>query len=438
MIAMNNTSPSTISSANQSIAVFLRKLSLRQRLIACMLLAAAMSGCSSVPKSPAEPPPPEPPAQTPAATAPAPVSVPPPGKPPQAIDIAHLTPATFGELPGWQEDRLQEALVAFIRSCDKLRGQAQWKEPCSEAMRIAAHDDEAVRAFFETGFVPHAVSNTDGSMQGTITGYYEPILRGSRQSSTAYRHPIYSAPEDMLVVDLGEVYPELKPMRLRGRLDGRRVVPYYTRAQIENGNAPLSGREIAWIDDAVDLFFLHIQGSGQVMLDSGQTIRVSYADQNGHPYRSVGRLLVERGELTLDQASMQGIRAWGQKHPERLPALLQENASYVFFRELPASGDGPPGALGVPLTPGRSLAVDPRAVPLGAPVYLSTTRPNSTTPLNRLMMAQDTGGAIKGGVRGDFYWGSGDEAGREAGRMRQSGRMWVLLPRMITAPEVGP
>ena len=206
------------------------------------------------------------------------------------------------------------------------------------------------------------------------------------------------------------------------------MVPYYTRAEIETGKASVAGREILWVDDAVDLFFLQIQGSGKVALDTGEVVRVSYADQNGHPYRSVGRLLVERGELTLDQASMQGIKAWGSRNPDKLPELLNANASYVFFREQPASSGGPPGALGVPLTAGRSVAVDPRAVPLGAPVFLSTTWPNSTLPLNRLMMAQDTGGAIKGAVRADFYWGSGDEAGAQAGRMRQTGRIWVLLP----------
>ncbi len=264
--------------------------------------------------------------------------------------------------------------------------------------------------------------------EGTITGYYEPLLRGSRKQSAQYRFPVLSVPDDLLIVDLGELYPEVKSLRMRGRIDGRRVVPYYTRSEIETGKASVAGREILWVDDAVDLFFLQIQGSGKVALDTGEVVRVSYADQNGHPYRSVGRLLVERGELTLDQASMQGIKAWGSRNPDKLPELLNANASYVFFREQPASSSGPSGALGVPLTAGRSVAVDPRAVPLGAPVFLSTTWPNSTLPLNRLMMAQDTGGAIKGAVRADFYWGSGDEAGAQAGRMRQTGRIWVLLP----------
>jgi len=175
-----------------------------------------------------------------------------------------------------------------------------------------------------------------------------------------------------------------------------------------------------------------------VLLDGGGVVRLSYAEQNGYPYRSVGRLLVERGELTLDQASMQGIKAWGARNPDKLPELLNSNASYVFFRELPVDGTGPPGALGVPVTPGRTLAVDPRVVPLGAPVFLSTSWPNSTLPLNRLMVAQDTGGAIKGAVRADFFWGSGDDAAAQAGRMRQSGRMWVLLPNGFPRTPAAP
>jgi membrane-bound lytic murein transglycosylase A len=239
---------------------------------------------------------------------------------------------------------------------------------------------------------------------------------------------VYGVPEDLLVIDLAELHPELKGMRLRGRLEGRRIVPYYDRAQIENGKAAVRGREIAWVDDAVELFFLHVQGSGRIRLDDGKTMRVGYADHNGHPYRSIGRWLVERGELPLEKASMQGIKAWARQNQGRLPELLNQNASYVFFRELPGEASGPPGALGVPLSAGRSIAVDPRFVPLGAPVYLATTWPNSAKPLNRLMLAQDTGSAIRGAVRADFFWGFGEEAAREAGRMKQRVRMWVLLP----------
>ena len=286
-----------------------------------------------------------------------------------------------------------------------------------------------MRRFFEAFFTAYQVANPDGSLDGMITGYYEPLIRGSRQSSATFRYPVYGVPDDLLVVDLSELYPELKHMRLRGRLEGRRVVPYYPRADIEAGKAAVRGRELVWTDDAVELFFLQIQGSGRVLLDTGETIRLSYADQNGYPYRSVGRLLVERGELTLDQASMQGIKAWAARNPERLEQMLNQNASYVFFRETAATVDGPSGALGVPLTGGRSVAVDPRAIPLGAPVFVSTTWPNASAPLRRLMLAQDTGGAIKGAVRADLFWGSGAEAGVTAGRMRQNGQLWVLLPK---------
>jgi membrane-bound lytic murein transglycosylase A len=262
-----------------------------------------------------------------------------------------------------------------------------------------------------------------------VTGYYEPLLRGSRTPSAKYRFPILGAPEDLLVVDLASVYPELKSLRLRGRIQGNKVVPYFTRSEIELGTTPLRGKELAWVDDPVDLFFLQVQGSGRVRLENGETLRVGYADQNGHPYRSIGKWLVEKGELTLDKASMQGIKDWGSRNPERLPELLHANPSYVFFRELPNNLAGPLGALGVPLTAERSIAIDPRGMPLGAPVWLATTRPFSSEALNRLMVAQDTGSAIRGNVRADFFWGFGEEAGKQAGSMKQKGRMWALLPK---------
>jgi len=224
---------------------------------------------------------------------------------------------------------------------------------------------------------------------------------------------------------------------VRGRRENGRVVPYYTRGEIEGGVASLKGREILWIDDAVELFFLHIQGSGRVELENGEIARVGYANHNGHPYRSIGRILIKRGELTLSKASMQGIKQWGRDNPDQLQALLAENPAYVFFRELPSGIGGPIGALGVPITPRRSIAVDEQSVPLGAPVYLATSWPNTNKPLSRLMFAQDKGSAIKGAVRADFFWGFGDDAGRLAGRMRQSGQMWVLLPN-VTRTSASP
>jgi membrane-bound lytic murein transglycosylase A len=217
-------------------------------------------------------------------------------------------------------------------------------------------------------------------------------------------------------------------MRLRGRLDGRKVVPYASRAEIARDEATRSSQALLWIDDAVELFFMQIQGSGQVDLDDGSRIRVAYADQNGHPYHAIGKWLVDHGEMKLEQTSMQNIKAWAIANPMRLQELLNANPSMVFFRELPVEGSGPPGALGLPLTPERSLAVDARTTPLGTPVWLATTYPSSERALTRLMLAQDTGGAIRGPVRADFFWGSGPVAGEQAGKMRQRGQMWLLLP----------
>jgi membrane-bound lytic murein transglycosylase A len=266
----------------------------------------------------------------------------------------------------------------------------------------------------------------DGGIEGLATGYYEPLLRGSRVQTPRYRYPIYGLPDDLLILDLPAFGAE--PRQARARLDGRRVVPYFERAQIESVTAPLRGREIAWVDDPVELFFLQIQGSGRLDLEDGSVMRVGYADHNGHPYRSIGRLLIDRGELTPDRASMQGIKAWARQNPDKLRAVLDHNPRYIFFRELPPGLSGPLGAQGVPLTARRSIAADPRYVPLGAPVFLATTWPLSTRPLNQLMLAQDTGSAIRGAVRADFFWGYGDAAGREAGRMKQALRMWLLLP----------
>jgi len=391
------------------------------------------------PDAPARPAPSVEPAPPPATVEPVPpppavVAPPKPPAPPGAIPA--LLPAAWTDLPQWSDDDHAAALKTFLTSCEVLASRPGWSATCAEAARVRAGDRRAAQQFFRTAFRPWRATNADGSDEGLVTGYYEPLVRGSRKATARYRFPLYAVPEDLLVVDLSELHPELKGARVRGRLDGRRVVPYWSRAEIERGDAPLAGRTLVWVDDAIDLFFLQIQGSGQVQLDTGERLRVGYADQNGHPYRSIGRLLVERGEVALEQASMQGIKAWARQNPDRLPELLNQNPSYVFFRELPAGLSGPIGALGVPVAAGRSLAVDARYVPLGAPVFLATTWPNTTRALNRLMMAQDTGGAIRGGVRADFFWGFGDPAGAQAGRMRQSGRMWVLLPSALEPQAV--
>ena len=373
-------------------------------------------------------------APVPAATTPvpaAPVETPPP-KP--AAVASPLRATSWDAIPNWRDDNPQLAWGAFLAGCGALKTQAAWQPVCESAAALVEPSREMLFRFFEANFTPYQVINTDGSDSGLVTGYYEPLLHGSRTRNNRYHVPVYGIPDDLLVIDLAEVYPELKNMRLRGRVEGRRVVPYFNRAQIETGTAPVKGKEIAWVEDSVELFFMQIQGSGRVKLTNGGTIALGYADQNGYPYRSIGRLLVDRGDLPLEKASMQGIKAWAKQNPDKLQELLNYNASYVFFREMPPHLPGPLGALGVPLTARRSIAVDARYVPLGAPVFLATTMPNSRQPLNQLMLAQDTGGAIRGAVRADFFWGFGDEATALAGRMRQSGRMWVMLPNGYAPP----
>ncbi len=354
-------------------------------------------------------------------------------KPAAPVFSRVFTPATWSDLPGWQEDDLAAAWPAFLKTCQALRNRpagAPWQQACAHAAEVDARSGETIRRYFENVLQPYAVSTDDrGAVEGMVTGYYEPLLQGSRQRDKRNLYPVHGVPDNLLTVELGDLFPELKGKRVRGRVEGNKVVPYWSRGEIVAQGKHLPAKTLAWVDDAVELFFLQIQGSGRIRLPDGSLLRVNYADQNGHPYRSIGRLLVERGDLKLEEASMQGIQAWARANPVRLDELLNANPSYVFFREMPASDDGPLGALGVPLTAERSIAVDPRSIPLGAPVFLATTRPNSAQPLNRLMLAQDTGGAIRGAVRADFFWGFGKEAGNLAGRMKQRGRMWVLLPR---------
>ena len=354
--------------------------------------------------------------------------------PPHAPE-AKLQQVPFGAMPGWADAALAPGLRAFASACARLAAASPLRRACEAARELPPEDEAAARAFIESSFDAWTIAAADGAADGTITGYYEPVLAGSRARSARFSVPVYGAPADLITVDLDSVHPELKGLRLRGRLEGNRLVPYRTRAEIEDGNG-FRAAVLAWVEDPVELFFMQIQGSGQIALETGERIRLGYADQNGHPYRSIGRYLVAQREMTLDQASMQGIKAWAAANPRKLRALLDSNPSYVFFRELGAAGEpGPAGTLGVPLSAGYSLAVDPRYVPLGAPLYLATTYPLSARPLERLMAAQDTGGAIRGPVRADFFWGSGAEAGTLAGRMRQRGRLWIFWPRGQGAPR---
>ena len=350
---------------------------------------------------------------------------------------ARWTPATFADLPGWLADDLRDVKIAFAENCKGVRSKPEWISACARYPFDAPLAEQ--RAFIEREFVPYQLTRADAEDRGLITGYYEPLLKGSRTKTSRFNVPLYARPDDLLIVDLGDLYPELKGKRVRGRIvdspqagQGKRVVPYFDRAQIEAEVASL--KPLAWVDDVVEAFFLQIQGSGMIELPDGKRMRVGYADQNGHPYRGIGRVLVDRGELKLEEASMQGIKGWIARNPGKATALLNENASYVFFREIDATAAGPLGSLGVPLTAERSMAVDTRFIPPGSMVYLATTYPNALVPLNRLMFAQDIGGAIRGVVRGDFYWGTGLKAGEQAGRMKQNAQMWVLWPKGTVPP----
>jgi peptidoglycan lytic transglycosylase A len=369
----------------------------------------------------------------------------PPPAPKQGPEPARaiLRSVPFAQLPGWADDTVAEAWPSFLASCTALVAQTAtapiWREPCATASAIDGLNSQAVREFFQRHFTAYQALAPDGIDTGLVTGYYEPLLNGSRTRSERDRYPLYAPPDDLLTIDLGELYPELKDRRVRGRLDGKRVVPYWPRADIEAGKAPVAGKELVFVDDPVEAFFLEIQGSGRVRLADGAIIRVGYADQNGYPFRSIARVLIERGALSPNGASMQAIEDWARRHPAELPALLDENPSYVFFREVTpdraATIDGPIGTLGVPLAAGRAIAVDPRSIPLGAPAFISTTWPLSSRPLNRLVVAQDTGGAIRGPLRVDFFWGFGEDAARQAGRMKQQGRLWVLWPKDAPLPK---
>ena len=395
------------------------------------LVALLLTACGTPPQQPQPQQPAPAPTKQPDIVMPPPVGpVGVPASAPVPVPVPTMTPVSFASLPGWQQDDLRQAWPAFTTSCRVLVRKAEWQAPCTAATTVDGGDGAAIRSYFETYFVPNQMRMPDGLDTGLITGYYEPMLRGSRKRGGAFQTPLYRVPDDLVTVDLASVYPSLKNMRLRGRLVGKTVVPYSTRAEIER--APLAGKELVWVDDPVEAFFLEVQGSGRVRIDeTGETVRIAFADQNGHPYKVIGRWLVEQGELPADGVSAQSIKAWIAANPARRQELLNVNPSYIFFREerLPDPNVGPKGALGVPLTPERSVAVDPQHVPLGAPLFLSTSHPADGAPLQRLMMAQDTGGAIRGPVRADFFFGFGGNAAEYAGRMKQRGSVWVLLPK---------
>jgi len=359
-----------------------------------------------------------------------------------------FTPIAYEKLDGWGRDNPSAAIKAFHRSCGKLLNRptastigaheiygtaADWRLACdaAETFEENASADDA-RGFFEAWFQPFEIV-ADGEDEGLFTGYYEPLLFGSKSKNGDYAVPLHLPPEDLLRIDLGKFDPDLDGQSIRGRIDGQEFIPYHSRDDIVGGALAERDLELLWVDDEIEKFFLQIQGSGQVQLDDGTVIRVGYADQNGLPYRAIGRDLIEIGALTPETVSLQSIREWLQANPARAREIMSRNKSYIFFRENTelSPTDGPLGAQNVPLTAGRSLAVDPRHIPLGAPLWLDTKAPwpDGERSLRRLMIAQDTGGAIKGVVRGDVFWGAGEQAETIAGHMKSKGRYFVFVPR---------
>ncbi len=361
-----------------------------------------------------------------------------------------FVPVGWGALPSWSDDDLSRLWPVFILNCKGLMrptggSQVQqaratpraWQPVCAAAAQATPQTGADVRAFLQQHLQPYRLLDEQGkAARNTVTGYYEPLVHGSRKREGAYQWPLYEPPRDLLTIDLGSVYPELAGKRIRGKLNGKRVVPYDTRAEIAS-SPQRQPPAIVWVNDPVEAFFLQIQGSGRVQLPDGDVIRLAYADHNGRPYASIGRWLADKGELPLAQTSMQNIKAWAQRNPARVQEMLNVNPAMVFFREERVTDAelGPKGAYGIPLATGRAIAVDTRYVPLGTPVFLATTMPSTSQPLRRLVFAQDTGAAIKGPARADFFWGFGEEAGAVAGRMKQPGEMWVLWPKQAGAPS---
>lgn len=325
-------------------------------------------------------------------------------------------PVDWKDLPGWKTDTPVAAWPAILHSCE--RPSAAWTALCAAAEQRPPRDEAELRNWLTRNLQPYRVESRDGASSGLITGYYEPSIEARRTADRRFRVPLHTVPAD---------------------LAARK--PYWTRAQLETvpaAQAALRGREIAYVADPLDALVLQIQGSGRLWITEPdgrrRTVRLAYAGNNDHPYRSVGKWLIEQGELAAGQASWPAIREWARRNPGRVNELLWVNPRYVFFREEALSDPslGPRGAQGVPLTPGRSIAVDPRSVPYGTPVWIDTTEPLSSRPLRRLVLAQDTGSAIVGAVRADYFWGWEGDAAEQAGRMRQPLRMWVLWPRQAT------
>ena len=360
--------------------------------------------------------------------------------PPPRISVE---PVDFAALDGWERDRLTDALAAFRKSCVVLLRSAKsghakaslvagrvvdWRPACEAAPVVDDKSGKAARNYFETWFRPYAVFDGDLNQDGLLTGYYEPELRGARKPGGRYKVPLYGRPADLITADLGRFDTALAGHRISGRVANGKLIPYPDRRSIDGARPADRPTPMVWVDSEIDAFFLHIQGSGRIRLAEGGVMRLGFAASNGHPYTAIGRILIRRGALPRERVSMQTIRSWLAANPDKAKDVMAQNARYIFFRKL--TGNAPVGAQGVELTAGRSLAVDRRAVPFGAPLWLDTKDPiDPHRPFQRLMIAQDTGQAIRGAIRGDIFFGHGHLAARRAGLMKQRGRYYILLPK---------
>ena len=333
-----------------------------------------------------------------------------------------LQPVAFYKIPGWASDDVTKALPALLKSCQNPK--SDWREFCRGLNPQAS--SKKLRRYLEKNLDAYLVL-ANGSAEGTFTGYYEASLKGSFTREGAYQTPIYAMPTDLVRVDLKAFGVKSDKKQLIGRVENGKLVPYFKRIDSEQMQAPV----LLWVDDPVDSFILHIQGSGRVETPDG-VVHIGYAGNNGHGFVGIGSIMAKEGVLEPGKASMPHIRAWLRENPEQAKALMAQNPRFIFFQILPEA-DGPIGAAGVSLTPQRSIAVDARFVPLNTPVFLDTTDPDGEK-IQQLVVAQDIGAAIKGPVRADFFWGYGEEAFQKAGRMKSVGRYYLLWPKGKTPP----
>lgn len=381
-----------------------------------------------------------------------------PGKTDDPTVNLTLIPSSFQSMEGWAQGDHTLAFQAFMSGCTNIVGRdkskslggnpaygriADWQPVCQRAVAVNAGNAQAVRAFFETNFAP-IEARAGTNPEGLFTGYYEPELRGSRTRKGKYQTPLYARPHDLVQVQLGDFNEKWRGDRIAGRVVDGKLVPYLDRAAIVAGGLGTRGRALVYVDDAWEAFSLQVQGSGRVHLDNGEYVRLNFDGVNGHSYTSIGRKLIDRGIIAREKLSMQAIRDWLKANPKQADEVMNLNRSYVFFKEMEV-GDralGAPGAAGVPLIAKASLAIDLRYHALGAPMWVSANAPDpserdKSQPFRQLMVAADTGGAIRGPVRGDVYWGVGAKAEEVAGRMAHRGRLIILLPKPLAAQIKG-